>query len=133
MSVRKRLFTAAAMVAALAVAGVLGTAPTASAASVPLVEAQATYIYLYEHDNFKGGSWRTSGSDSNLAGNCWSGSGCRSVNDNASSMKNQKSSNASFYEHANYKGPSYYAQKNSSDKDLTDNGFDNKISSVRVW
>lgn len=133
MSANKRLFATAAMVAAVAVAGVLGTAPTASAASIPMVEAQATYIYLYEHDDYKGGSWRTSGSDRNLAGNCWSGSGCRSVNDNASSMKNQKSSDASFYEHAEYQGASYYAQKNSSDKDLTDNGFDNKISSIRVW
>ncbi len=133
MSAKKRLFAAAATVAAVAVAGVLGTAATASAASVPLVEAQATYIYLYEHDDYKGGSWRTSGSDRNLSGNCWSGSGCRIVNDNASSMKNQKSSDASFHEHAEYKGPSYYAQRNSSDKDLTNNGFDNKISSIRVW
>ncbi|GAB2500035.1 peptidase inhibitor family I36 protein [Nocardiopsis aegyptia] len=97
-----------------------------------MVEAQATYIYLYEHDDYKGGFYRTSGNDSNLSNNCWSGSGCRGVNDNASSMKNQ-SSPASFYKDSGYRGPSYYAQANSSDKDLTNNGFDNNISSIYIW
>ncbi|MEU3020289.1 MULTISPECIES: peptidase inhibitor family I36 protein [unclassified Nocardiopsis] len=133
MSVKKRLFATAALAASVATAGVLATAPTASAASIPMVEAQATYVYLYEHDNFKGGSWRTSGNAANLANHCWSGSGCRVVNDNASSMKNQKSNDASFYRDANYKGPSYFAKKKSEDKDLTNNGFDNNISSVRIW
>ncbi|MFD6095080.1 peptidase inhibitor family I36 protein [Nocardiopsis flavescens] len=133
MSDRKRILATAGVLTSLALAGVFGTAATASAATVPLVEAQATYVYLYEHDDFKGGSFRTSGNDSNLSNNCWSGSGCRNVNDNASSMKNQKSSAASFYQDANYKGPSYYAQANSSDKDLTNNGFDNKISSIYIW
>lgn len=134
MSEKKRMIATAGVVSAIAMAGVLGTAPTASAASIPTVEAQATYVYLYEHDNFGGGSFRTTSSDSNLTNNCWStGGGCRSVNDNASSMKNQKASAASYYRDASYAGPSYYAQPKSSDKDLTDNGFDNRISSIRIW
>lgn len=131
MSGMKRRATATAATASLVLAAVLGTAPTASAAGIPTVEAQAGYVRLYEHDDYKGGSASFSGSDANLANNCWSGGGCRVVNDNASSMKNETPNDVSMYADANYKGPSYYAQPKSSDKDLTNNGFDNRISSIR--
>ncbi|ADH66743.1 MULTISPECIES: peptidase inhibitor family I36 protein [Nocardiopsis] len=133
MSSKRRMFAIVGALGSITLAGVLGTASTASAASIPAVEAQATYIYLYEHDDYAGGSFRTSGHVYNLQGRCWSGSGCRDVNDNASSMKNRKPNDASFYAHANGEGPSYYAQANSVDSDLTNNGFDNRISSIRIW
>ncbi|MEV2277466.1 peptidase inhibitor family I36 protein [Nocardiopsis sp. NPDC049922] len=133
MSGMKRKITTAGVMASIALAGVLGIAPAASAAAAPTVGAQASYLYIYEHDDYKGGYARFSGNDSNLSNNCWSGSGCRVVNDNASSMRNQTSRGVSMYKHSNYSGPSYYAQPRSSDKDLTNNGFDNNISSIRFW
>ncbi|MGP3938038.1 peptidase inhibitor family I36 protein [Nonomuraea sp. KM88] len=79
---------------------------------------------LFEHDNFRGLSWQTitEGNCENVAAN---------MNNKASSMANLSNDRVWFYNKRNCVGPDgYQARQRSEDKDLTNNGFDNKTSSI---
>ncbi|MEU6112966.1 peptidase inhibitor family I36 protein [Streptomyces sp. NPDC047117] len=112
--------------AATAVAAV-PTAPTAATAPAPLAAAKFT---LYRHDDFKGGHCSVTKSDKDLRNNDWIGAK-NSCNNGASSMKNKTGHEVVLYDGKGYTGRTYYAKPHSEDRDLTNNGFDNKASAIR--
>ncbi|NBE96894.1 MULTISPECIES: peptidase inhibitor family I36 protein [unclassified Nonomuraea] len=118
------------LLAAVAVVG----APGVAAVQADSRSSAARYLYLYEHDNFKGGWQRFSKNDANLATNTWRGT-YRSVLNGASSMKNTSGSKVTLYSGGGYSGSSYSARPYSSDADLTKNSgnpsFDNTAESFK--
>ena len=94
-------------------------------------------FYVYEHDDFKGGSGSFRGSDRTLTNDSWeNGPAGRIMNDNISSMRNQTDRDIFLWEHAGFGGDHYLAKKHSEDKDLTHNSnnppnFDNRASSIQ--
>ncbi|QUH01926.1 peptidase inhibitor family I36 protein [Saccharopolyspora erythraea] len=115
--------------AALTGAAMAGFAPVAAAAD-DAAEAQAGKFWVYQHDDYKGGWYGFSNTDWTFTNNYWTNAG-NSVNDGASSMKNETSREVVMYEHKGYAGRTYYAKPYSVDSDLTNNGFDNMASSLR--
>ena len=89
-------------------------------------------FYVYENDDFKGGSGTFTGSDKNLTNDNWeNGRPGRTINDNISSVKNQTNRDIILYEHKGYSGDPYLSRNHTEDKNLTNNGFDNKGSSIQ--
>ncbi|MFE0763441.1 peptidase inhibitor family I36 protein [Streptomyces smyrnaeus] len=81
---------------------------------------------LYEHDNYRGSSARILLKNvPNLAASDYR------FDNKASSMSNNTGYSVTLYQYKNYGGARYVARKQSEDKDLTNNRFDNKASSVR--
>ncbi|MFI6291203.1 peptidase inhibitor family I36 protein [Nonomuraea sp. NPDC050790] len=83
---------------------------------------------LFEHDEFTGSPYIKIAlpSPGRCAGNLPS-----AYNNWASSMKNEYDRSVWLYDRANCSGtPGYTARANSQDKDLTNNGFDNKATSL---
>ncbi|GGP10786.1 peptidase inhibitor family I36 protein [Nonomuraea glycinis] len=123
----------------LATGTLLATLILVSVPGAPAAQAASDTgtFCLYEHDDFKGGKWCIAGAphrgykrDDNLGNNYWSGTQ-RKVNNGASSMKNTtRCSITLFDDYALGTGPTYYAQIRSQDADLTNNGMDNKASSL---
>ncbi|MFD9949908.1 peptidase inhibitor family I36 protein [Nonomuraea sp. NPDC059023] len=130
----------------LGVAGFAGFGPAAQAADKPpaqsveeaLVEvvdtsdvsAQAACsnnrLCLYEHDNFAGRYYLQIELRAGICGNLPA-----EYNNWASSQKNTNGRSVWFYDRANCSGThGYSARAESQDKDLTNNGFDNKTSSL---
>ncbi|MFI7639342.1 peptidase inhibitor family I36 protein [Nonomuraea sp. NPDC049400] len=105
---------------------VLACLPGSSAAQA----VSAATFCLYEHDDFKGGKWCTTPNyDRDLSNNYWAGTR-RPVNDGASSMVNNTNCPVVLWSGKSWTGDDYRAQRRSSDKDFTNNGFDNRISSL---
>ncbi|WP_431933850.1 peptidase inhibitor family I36 protein [Nonomuraea jabiensis] len=113
-------------VVALALVSLVGVGSTAQAEVDPEVSSCELAFCLYEHDKFKGAeeefmfeAW----------GLCYN---VLKVNNKASSMRNNSAARVQFYNSANCSGAYGYAAKpSSSDGDLTNNGFDNKTSSIK--
>ncbi|MET8863610.1 peptidase inhibitor family I36 protein [Nonomuraea sp. NPDC004580] len=116
----KRQIMRTAGVAALVLTGVLGISPSAQADRY----ACKYSLCVYEHDNFKGDMWAftISGRECQTMGR---------LSDRVSSMRNNVS-RVRFYNASNCAGSyGYTAQGWSEDADLTNNGFDNKASSMK--
>ncbi|GII96787.1 peptidase inhibitor family I36 protein [Sinosporangium siamense] len=113
----------------LSVTGVLGLGPVSPAtAGAVAAEICDNNVCLYEDDNYSvlgGGSvWL-----SLRPAICYTLT--PQYNNWASSMRNGYDRSVWFYDRANCVGAvGYIAAPNSSDKDLTNNGFDNKTSSL---
>ncbi|MGP3978185.1 peptidase inhibitor family I36 protein [Streptomyces sp. 8N114] len=114
----------------LGAASLIGLPSTAQATTQAVTGDNCTsrYLCLYEHDDFEGrglayvhdglGCWNLSTDD---------------FSNKASSMVNNTSYSVKMYDRANCAGASgYTAQSESEDKDLTNNGFDNKASSIKL-
>ncbi|MFG3253756.1 peptidase inhibitor family I36 protein [Streptomyces sp. NPDC048172] len=116
----------------LGAVAVLGAGSTAQAQEAD-VEAKRLaclgwYFCLYQHDDFRGANVRVSYDTKikNLASSEYRF-------DNAgSSMSNNTAVSVTLYRYKGYAGTRYVAKKQSEDKDFTNNGFDNKASSLRV-
>lgn len=128
-----------AVAAAISIVGVVGMGTSAAAeeapattAEAPATTAKAPAFEVFEHDDFKGGGAAFRRDARNLANLCWPGGGCRVINDNISSMDNDLDRDVVMWSNANFGGIPYYAQPNSEDKDLTNNNFDNKASSIDI-
>ncbi|HWM36492.1 MAG TPA: peptidase inhibitor family I36 protein [Streptomyces sp.] len=130
----KRAIAAAVGIAALCVGGVLAapaaTAATNDGAVASDASAAAAKLYVYRHDSYKGGYYGFAKSDRDFRNNTWTGA-ANSVHNGASSMKNKTSRAAVMYDGPGYTGRTYYAKPRSSDSDLTNNGFDNRASSLK--
>jgi len=119
------LTTSALSVLSLSAIGLIGSAPNATAA-----DGECFIFCAYENDNFKGASWGPGGLDLPTFGDCMNVSSA--LNNKTSSMENPSAAKVLFYDAKNCTGTSgYTAKPDSSDKDLTNNGFDNKTSSVK--
>lgn len=83
---------------------------------------------LYEHDDYSGDRIRLSYNEnvSNLA------SADYKFDNKASSMSNNTSVQVTLHQLKGYSGTRYTARKLSQDSDFSNNGFDNKASSVRI-
>lgn len=118
----KRQIMRTAGVAALVLTGVLGISPSAHAD----VSACKYSLCVYEHDNFKGDMWVFTLYDRS----------CQTtgrLSDRVSSMRNPSPRRVRFYNASGCAGSyGYTAQSHSEDADLSNNGFDNKASSVKV-
>ncbi|MEV4804347.1 peptidase inhibitor family I36 protein [Nonomuraea sp. NPDC049421] len=80
---------------------------------------------LYEHDNFKSGYMV----QFPITGQCWTQTG--KFSNMASSMVNNTGKTAWLFDKPNCAGTrGYTAKPESEDKDFTNNGWDNKTSSV---
>ncbi|WP_157877754.1 peptidase inhibitor family I36 protein [Streptomyces kanamyceticus] len=111
---------------ALAGGALLGVAQTATASETG---AQASYLWLYQHDSYGGSSKNFSGDDRYLSDTYWNGTSSK-VDNGASSMKNQTSRDIVLWQDNGCSGDQYFARPNSSDKDFSNNNFDNKASCV---
>ena len=111
-------------VLSLSAIGLVGSAPNATAA-----ESECFLFCLYEHDDAKGDSWGLG--DIPQFGDCKNVSAA--LNNKGSSMENPSAAKVLFYDAKNCTGTSGYSAKpESSDKDLTNNGFDNKTTSIKI-
>lgn len=103
----------------------IGSAPNANAD-----ETVCFFFCLHEDDSYKGDSWGIGVLDQPKVGECRNIPSA--LNNKASSMENPSAAKVLFYDAKNCTGTSGYSAKpESSDKDLTNNGFDNKTSSVK--
>ncbi|MEO3792712.1 peptidase inhibitor family I36 protein [Nonomuraea sp. B10E15] len=117
----------------LAAVAVVGAPGVAAVHADSRSSSAAGSFCLYEHDNYKGGAACFKTGDGDLRNNRWYGTS-RSVNNGASSMKNQ----TRYYVHLNDSRSDnlsdYIARPYSVDADLTKNSgqksFDNKASKV---
>ncbi|NBE96893.1 MULTISPECIES: peptidase inhibitor family I36 protein [unclassified Nonomuraea] len=116
----------------LAAVAVVGAPGVAAVQADSRSSSAGGYFYLYEHDNYKGGYARFKTGDGDLRNNRWIGTN-RSVNNGASSMKNQ----TRYYVHLGETGAAssgYAARPYSVDSDLTKNSgkpsYDNRASSI---
>lgn len=114
--------------------GVLGTLSSAAADEQTPAGTQADATFqIFEHDDYQGGGAAFTSDIPNLADWCWDGGGgCRVIDNNASSMKNNRARCVVMYANANYSGVPYTALPHSADSDLTNNNFDNKASSIDI-
>ncbi|MFI7632932.1 peptidase inhibitor family I36 protein [Nonomuraea sp. NPDC049400] len=122
MKRKTTLAVAALLLSATSLIGSNATAHASSAAS----DCPAFCIYEHDDFNFWGGRLVV----------FWPEGPCRNVhssrNNMASSMINNTSRSVRLYDRKNCAGPvGYTAKRNSEDKDFTNNGFDNKLSSMR--
>ncbi|MEV0159914.1 peptidase inhibitor family I36 [Nonomuraea fuscirosea] len=111
---------------ALALACVTAAGPAAQAEASQAAAACVLDFCLYEHDAFTGAKEEYMFQ----AYGCYKvGSG---MNNKASSMRNKTVARVQFYDSANCSGAyGYAAAPSSQDLDLTNNGFDNKTSSLK--
>ncbi|NUW35768.1 peptidase inhibitor family I36 protein [Nonomuraea sp. SMC257] len=113
-------------VVALALTSLIGVGSTAQADAGRLASSCASDFCLYEHDDYSGAEEEFVFGDYNVCVRSLS------LNNKASSMRNPSGARVQFYDSANCSGAyGYAARPRSSDSDLTNNGFDNKTSSVK--
>jgi len=120
----------------LGFAGALGVGPSVAAAETADMDIQASTFagafHVYEHDDFNGSSATFTATDRNLSNNSWRGEPGRILNNNISSVKNRTNRDIVLYNTSrSCAGDAYLSRKNSVDKDLTNNGFDNKASCIQ--
>ncbi|MGI5349083.1 peptidase inhibitor family I36 protein [Streptomyces sp. CA-250714] len=122
----KRTITLAVGALSLAATSLIGFSSPAQADATGQKCASDVSLCLFEHDNYKG-KVRSSFAD-DLCQNVPS-----YMNNKASSMTSGSNYWVRLYDKANCSGASgYYAAPKSKDKDLTNNGFDNKASSFKA-
>ncbi|URM89133.1 hypothetical protein LUW75_02920 [Streptomyces sp. MRC013] len=138
----RRKSVLALLAAPMAAAALLGTARSAGADTTGATAVRAGTLKLYEHDDYKGGYRTYNGTDRFLKNDFWRNPATgkettRSVNDGASSMKNDTGHAVFLYQHGDGRrcsGLRYTAEKYSKDSDLSRNSsnpsFDNKASCV---
>ncbi|MEO3792713.1 peptidase inhibitor family I36 protein [Nonomuraea sp. B10E15] len=118
----------------LAVVAVVGVPGVAAVQADSRSSSAAGSFYLYEHDNYKGGWARFRTGDLDLRNNRWIGTS-RSVNNGASSMKNETRYWVHLGDLPDGRSLEYTAKPYSHDADLTKNSgnssFDNLTSSLR--
>lgn len=129
-SIQRRLAVMVGSVA-LGFAGVLGAGLSAAAAETADMGARSGIFYVYEHDDFKGGSAWFTADDYDLTDNTWEGEGGRFLNDNISSVINNTDRDIVMRAHSGCGGDAYLSKKYSEDKDLTNNRFDNVASCIQ--
>ncbi len=125
---RLAVTSAAALTAALF--GAVLTAQPASAADTNCVNGD---FCVWEHDDFRGRAWTWAGNDVNYTNDVNDG---MRANDNASSYRNRGVVSGSsptavrFYENTEgeHLGRSGCVTRGDEDSDLTNNGWDNRIS-----
>ncbi|MFE0153041.1 peptidase inhibitor family I36 protein [Nonomuraea sp. NPDC059007] len=109
--------------------------PTASELTVEVIDSRAdaagrcanNRLCLYEHDDFRGLALRIIMPSPGVCGNL-----PPEYRNMASSQQNEYNRTIKFYAKTNCSGSSgYKALAESEDKDLTNNGFDNKTDSLR--
>ncbi|MFH9733206.1 peptidase inhibitor family I36 protein [Streptomyces sp. NPDC017260] len=122
----KRRIPSSLGVLALCGGAVLGVTQTATAGETG---AQASYFWLFQHDNYGGSSKNFSGDDRYLNNTNWNGTSSR-VDNGASSMKNQTGSDVVLYQNNGCSGVTYFARPHSVDSDFSNNNFDNRASCV---
>jgi hypothetical protein len=142
----KRKISLAAGVLSLAVMGLTGFSPAAQAATEPPAESVSEFdirtndadpgvaagcasnrFCLYENDQYTGPYYVQ---EALPAGVCYNLVG--RYDNWASSMKNNLSRQVKLYDRLNCAGAvGYTARADSEDNDLTNNGFDNKTSSMK--
>ncbi|MEV4567150.1 peptidase inhibitor family I36 protein [Nonomuraea sp. NPDC049419] len=112
---------------ALALSSLMGVGTTAAQADARrLASSCLSSFCLYEHDDYAGAEQEFLFTSNNTCANV------TSLNNQASSMRNPSAGRIQFYDSANCSGSyGYAAAPRSSDSDLTNNGFDNKTSSVK--
>lgn len=118
----------------LSAVAVLGSGATAQAqpragdVGATRLECSGLTFCLYEHDDYSGSRIRLSYNEnvSNLA------SADYKFDNKASSMSNNTAVSVTLHQLKGYAGTRYTARKQSQDSDFTNNGFDNKASSVRI-
>lgn len=115
----------------LGFAGMLGVGPSAVAAEAVDMGIQSGSFFVYEHDDLKGGSAVFTATNRDLSGKTWDGEPGRFLNDNISSVKNQTDRDVLLYDNSGCTGDVYLSRKNSEDKDLSNNGLDNKASCIQ--
>ncbi|MHC0432771.1 peptidase inhibitor family I36 protein [Streptomyces sp. O3] len=119
--------------ASTAIAGglILGASATATAAPDGADRATAGGFNVYQHDDYKG-EWQVFWENaSNLKYVYWSGDWDAPVNDGISSVRNWSSRTVVLHQHAGYNGRTYLSDPGDVDKDLSNNGMDNKVSSIQ--
>ncbi|MFE0380971.1 peptidase inhibitor family I36 protein [Streptomyces inhibens] len=126
----KRSIFSALSVAAVAGAALAIVAPSALAADSSTTKVQSEEFTIYHDDDHKGGWCTFTDSDDNLDDNYWTNNS-GACSDGASSMNNQTSHDIVLYSDRGYTGRTYFATANSSDRDLTNNGFDNQAQSLK--
>ncbi|MFI2262572.1 peptidase inhibitor family I36 protein [Streptomyces tubercidicus] len=118
---------------ALSVAAVAGAAlviaPSALAADSRTAKVQSEAFTIYQHDNYNGGWCTFTDSDKDIGNDYWTNNS-GACSDGASSMINQTSHDIVMYSGEGYTGKTYFARANSSDGNLTNNGFDNQARSI---
>lgn len=118
---------------ALSVAAVAGAAlviaPSALAADSRTAKVQSEAFTIYQHDNYNGGWCTFTDSDKDIGNDYWTNNS-GACSDGASSMINQTSHDIVMYSEEGYTGKTYFARANSSDGNLTNNGFDNQARSI---
>jgi hypothetical protein len=116
------------MICALSsIVGLVGAGTTAQA---DVGACPANRFCLFEHDNYEGGRAVFGSTDRDLRNNLWSGGSGGSVHDGASSMINNTGHRVVLFANPGCTGRTYNAAPESSDRDLTNNGFDNKADCV---
>ncbi|MEW9516156.1 peptidase inhibitor family I36 protein [Streptomyces tubercidicus] len=125
----KRSIFSALSVAAVAGAALAIVAPSALAADSSTAKVQSEAFTIYQHDNYNGGWCTFTDSDPDLGNDYWTNNS-GACSDGASSMINQTSHDIVMYAGEGYTGKTYFAQANSSDGNLTNNGFDNEARSL---
>lgn len=123
----KRKFVLAAGAASLGFVALFGFSPAAQADNGACPKNR---FCLFQHDNFEGGRAVFNKTTRDL-GNHKFNNGVR-VGDNASSVINNKGRSVALYEHDKCTGKHYNSRKKSSDRDLSNNGMDNKASCLAV-
>ncbi|PRX66828.1 peptidase inhibitor family I36 [Nonomuraea fuscirosea] len=121
----KRTSVRRAGVVALALSSLMTVGATAQA-DARLASSCGLSFCLYEHDDYAGAEQEFLFTSNNTCANV------TTLNNKASSMRNPSAGRIQFYNNANCSGSyGYAAAPGSSDSDLTNNGFDNKTSSVK--
>ncbi|MGP3977315.1 peptidase inhibitor family I36 protein [Streptomyces sp. 8N114] len=125
----KRTIVLAASALSLGASSLIGFSSTAQAEPQKIQSECVvdTRFCLFEHDDYDGDSWETSTEN-----------GCQNLrsphpnlDNKASSMANGSNDRVWLYDKAGCSGASGYSAKpKSDDEDLTNNGFDNKASSI---
>jgi len=113
-------------VVALVLASVVGVGATAQAETSKALSTCAIAFCLYTDDN-----WEGTEEEYMFEGYlCYTSASY--MNNKASSMRNISGARVQFYDSANCSGAyGYAASPHSVDSDLTNNGFDNKTSSIK--
>ncbi|MFP3990320.1 peptidase inhibitor family I36 protein [Streptomyces sp. E11-3] len=126
MNLVKRKIAVAFGVMSMAAAGLVGSVSTAGAAPAGDVGIQAAKFHVFKHDNFKGAHASLSKTDKDLRNNTWAGG---TVHNGTSSVQNQTTKTVVLWDRpGSCSGAKYNSKPKSEDKDLSNNGFDNKAS-----
>ncbi|POX36329.1 hypothetical protein C3486_34185 [Streptomyces sp. Ru73] len=123
----KRKLALATGALSLSVTALVGFGPTAQADNGA---CPANSFCLFQHDNYEGGRAVFTKTTRHLGDHKFS-NGVK-VGDNASSMINNMGKAVALYEHGDCTGKHYNAAKESSDRDFSNNGFDNIASCLVV-